>query len=257
MPRIGNLWGACDPNNEKNRRTRASVFLETRYDGVDFRILIDSGPDLRTQFLRHGLATLDAVLYTHAHADHLNGIDELRLVNRATGKVLPAYGNEETIREISTRFGYVFEPPDQDNRFFKPCLKKHIISGGFSIKKSGSLLPVMAIPQDHGGVTTLGFRIGDFAYSVDLRAMSEAGFERLRGVQCWVVDCYSYAPHPTHSHLDQTLDWIERVGPKRAILTHMPETLDYEALLTRCPEGVVPAYDGMTLSLPDLEFRPG
>lgn len=239
---LGGDWGACDPANPKNRRLRSSVLVKASGQ----RFLIDTTPDLRAQFLTAGIGAVDAVLYTHAHADHLNGIDDLRVVNRVAGKVLPAYGSPETLREISERFGYVFEKPDKDMRFFKPCLNPVPVEAEFHHDS----VRIVPFTQDHGTVSSLGYRIGNFAYSVDVKELGEVAFARLAGVHTWVVDCYAYDPHPTHSHLAQTLAWIARVRPRRAVLTHMPQGLDYDAVRALCPPGVEPAYDFMRLDVP-------
>lgn len=242
VPTIGDYWGACDPLNPKNRRLRSSVLIEAR----GRRVLIDTSPDLRQQLLTAGVGVLDAVLYTHAHADHLNGIDDLRIVNRNVGGAIPIYADAATLAEIERRFGHVLEP-DPEGRFFKPCLRPHVAEGPFELGG----LRVVPFVQDHGTVKTLGYRLGNFAYSVDVKALDEDALRALEGIHTWAVDCYDWTPHPTHSHVEQTLGWIARVRPERAILTHMPERLDYTALLAWCPEGVEPAYDGMRLVVPD------
>jgi phosphoribosyl 1,2-cyclic phosphate phosphodiesterase len=242
VPRIGNEWGACDPANPRNRRRRVSVLVEEG-DGV---LLIDTAPDLREQLIDAKVRRLDAVLFTHAHADHLHGIDDLRSVNQLMKKALPIYAGAETLEEIRARFGYVFSPMAADLRsYYKPALEPRVIKGPFRVAE----LEVVPFMQDHGFSKTLGFRIGRFAYSTDVVALDEAAFAALDGVELWIVDCIRRAPHPTHSHIDQTLRWIARVAPKRAILTHMDENLDYETLKRELPAGVEPGYDGLVAEL--------
>ncbi len=243
VPLIGGIWGACDPDNPRNRRLRPSILVE--HAGT--RVLVDTGPDIRQQLLAAGVGTLDAVLYTHAHADHLHGIDELRRVNANTGRPLDIYADEATISAIRQRFPYVFEPLIPNQGYYKPCLVPHAAEPEFAV----GALPVRAFPQDHGfGRRTLGFRFGPVAYSTDVLELDEAAFAVLAGVKLWIVDCLQIAPHPTHAHLEKTLSWIARVGPERAVLTHMNHHADYAELCARTPENVEPAYDGMVLEVP-------
>ncbi|HUK60100.1 MAG TPA: MBL fold metallo-hydrolase [Stellaceae bacterium] len=243
VPRIGNAWGACDPANPKNRRTRVSVLVEE--EGA--RLLIDTSPDLRAQLLAADVSALDAVIFTHAHADHLHGIDDLRAVNRIMRRPLPIYADTESLREIRTRFGYVLGPAAQGAKtgFYKPVLEPHEIAGPFA----AAGVRVIPFAQDHGFSTTLGLRIGGFAYSTDVIRLDEAAFAALAGTELWIVDCMRREPHVTHSHLEQTLAWIARVKPRRAILTHMDETLDYDRLKAELPPGVEPGHDGLVVDL--------
>ena len=244
VPRIGNEWGACDPANPKNRRSRVSVLVE---EG-DARLLIDTSPDLRAQLLAADVRGIDAVLYTHAHADHLHGIDDLRAVNRMMRRPLPIYADAATLAEIRTRFGYVLGPGAEYGGkagFYKPVLEPHEINGRFA----AAGVKVTPFAQDHGYSTTLGFRIGRFAYSTDVIRLDEAAFAALTGTELWIVDCMRREPHRTHSHLAQTLEWIARVKPGRAILTHMDESLDYGRLKDELPAGVEPGHDGLVVEL--------
>ncbi len=243
VPAIGPNWGHCDPAEPRNRRRRASVLIEK--DGV--AILIDMSPDLREQLIDAGVKRLDAVVMTHAHADHLHGIDDIRQLNRLMKAAIPLWADASTLAEIGRRFGYALSPPDEPGRFYKPTLEPHPITGAFTV--AGVTLVPFA--QDHGFSTTLGFRIGKFAYSTDVTELDETAFATLQGVEVWVVDCMRRAPHPTHSHLDKTLGWIERVRLRRAILTHMDHTLDYRSLAAELPAGVEPGYDGLAIQLSD------
>jgi phosphoribosyl 1,2-cyclic phosphate phosphodiesterase len=243
VPLIGGNWGACDPGNPKNRRRRVSVLVE---DG-DTTLLIDTSPDLREQLLDAGVRDISAVLWTHAHADHMNGIDDLRSVNRMINRPLPVYGSAETLEHVRHSFGYVLRPIPEGEIFYKPYLVPHEITGPFRV----GAVDVLPIQQDHGYSKTLGFRIGTFAYSTDVVRLSDEAFEQLAGLDLWIVDGLRATPHPTHSHIEQTLSWIERLAPKRAILTHMNETVDYGSLAAQLPPGVEPGYDGLVIAVPE------
>jgi phosphoribosyl 1,2-cyclic phosphate phosphodiesterase len=241
VPRIGNEWGACDPANPKNRRTRCGILVE---DGGN-TVLVDTPPDLRRQLLDVDASKIDAVLFTHSHADHSHGIDDLRSLNRATGKPMPIYADAPTMAELKSRFRYIFAPVDPDVRtaFYKPAVEPHEIAGPFTTAG----MAIVPFIQDHGFSKTLGFRFGRFAYSTDVIGLDDAAFAVLEGTETWIVDCIRAHQHVTHSHLAQTLQWIERIRPRRAILTHMDESLDYEQLRRTLPEGVEPGYDGLVI----------
>lgn len=237
----GPNWGVCDPTEPRNRRRRVSVLVEV--DGA--RILIDTAPELREQLLDAGCGRLDAVIYTHYHADHMHGLDDLRAVCRNIGRPVPVWGDAATLEEIRTRFGYALTPI-RGTFFYKPQLEPHVIDGPFE----AAGVKIVPFTQDHGvGLDTLGFRIGAFAYSTDVQRMPEEAFTVLAGIDTWVVDCVQEAPHAAHSHLEQTLGWISRVKPRRAVLTHMNQTLDYRTLAAKLPAGVEPGYDGMVLDV--------
>jgi phosphoribosyl 1,2-cyclic phosphate phosphodiesterase len=243
VPRIGNEWGNCDPANPRNRRRRVSVLVEE----AGTTLLVDTSPDLREQLLDAGVRRIDAVLFTHAHADHLHGIDDLRSVNWLMHSGIPVFASAQALAEINSRFGYVFDPqlPDRPNVYYKPVLEPHAVDGPFA----AAGIHVMPFLQDHGYSTTLGFRIGAMAYSTDVIDLDEAAFAALRGVDLWIVDCIRRKPHVTHAHLDKTLQWIARVKPRRAVLTHMDESLDYATLCRELPAGVEPGYDGLVIEL--------
>lgn len=239
VPQIGGEWGACDPEEPRNRRLRPSILVE---DG-ETRVLVDASPDLRQQALAAGFDRLDAVLFTHAHADHANGIDDLRYVVRRMGNRVEAYADAPTLGDLEARFGYVFL--NTDEKLYPPILRSNLIGGSFDVND----LSVVPFTQNHGPIDTLGFRFGPIAYSTDVMALPEASFAALKGVEVWIVDALSPHPHPTHSHLDLTLEWIERVKPKRAILTHMNVTMDYATVARLTPDHVEPAYDGMVIEV--------
>ncbi len=243
VPAIGIGWGRCDPADTRNRRRRASLLVEAQGK----TILIDTSPDLREQLLDAQTEHIDAVLMTHAHADHLHGIDDLRAVNRTMRQPIPLYADRRTLDEIRRRFGYVFDPPDEPGRYYRPSLIPHEIAGLFT----AAGIEIVPFAQDHGYSTTLGFRCGSMAYSTDVTELDDAAFAALAGIDFWIVDCLRRAPHPTHSHLAKTLGWIARIGPRRAVLTHMDQTLDYRELSNELPAGVEPGRDGLIIELPD------
>lgn len=237
----GGYWGNADPANPKNRRMRVSVLVET--DAA--RLLIDTSPDLRQQILDNDITALDAVLFTHAHADHSHGLDELRGIVYGRGAPLDAYMDARTRELLTARFDYAFVSSRGASNLYPALLHDRTIEGPFEIAG----IPITTWEQEHGPDVSLGYRLGDFAYSTDASALSEEAFHALEGVKLWVVDCLRDEPHPTHSHTAQTLEWIARVKPARAVLTHMNEKLDYEELKRRCPAGVEPGYDGLVLTV--------
>jgi phosphoribosyl 1,2-cyclic phosphate phosphodiesterase len=243
VPAIGPDWGRCDPNEPRNRRRRASVLVESRGS----IILIDMAPELREQLLDAGAGPIHAVLLTHAHADHLHGIDDLRIVNQLVGGPIPLYADAAALADVQQRFAYTLQPPMPGRPLYRPALEPRVINGIFNAAK----LPVVPFMQGHGRQHTLGFRIGKFAYSTDAVALDERAFTALAGIDTWVVDCLRREPHPTHSWLANTLEWIARVKPRQAILTHMDQSLDYRELMAELPPGVEPAYDGLVLEVPD------
>ena len=237
----GGNWGVCDPGNPRNRRRRVSILVEQ--GGTT--LLVDASPDLRAQLLDFGPGQLDAVLFTHAHADHCHGLDELRTMAYARGGPIDAYMDRPTREALTRRFGYAFTSSHDPGGFYTPILNDVPIDGPVEI---GGVRTVPFI-QQHGRETSLGYRFGDVAYSTDVTALDEAAFLALDGVKLWILDCLRERPHPTHSHLAQSLEWIARVGPARAVLTHMNHQADYQILKSRCPPGVEPAYDGMVLEV--------
>jgi phosphoribosyl 1,2-cyclic phosphate phosphodiesterase len=243
VPAIGPDWGRCDPADPRNRRRRCSLLVESRGSVL----LIDTSPDLREQLIDARVRQIDAVLLTHAHADHLHGIDDLRMINLLMKRPIPIYADPRTMEQVEQRFGYVLKPALPDKLLARPTLQQHEIAGPFTVAG----MPVVPFVQDHGFSTTLGFRIGPLGYSTDVTELDDNAFAALAGVELWIVDCLRRRPHPTHSHLAKSLAWIERVRPRRAALTHMDQSFDYRELSAELPQGVEPGYDGLVLELPD------
>ena len=242
VPLINGNWGRCNPGNPKNRRRRVSVLVE---DAGQI-ILIDTSPDLRLQLLDAGVRRIDAVLYTHDHADHCHGIDELRAFGHdRKGVPIPAYGTAETLDLLRQRFRYIFEQSaDGSSALYRPLLEARPIDGDFSI---GSL-PVSPFAQDHGyGATTTGYRIGDVAYSTDVVGLDDAAFVALAGLDLWIVDCLRYEPHPTHAHLGMAIELGEKCRAGRVVLSHLDKSMDYQTLCREVPDFVTVGYDGLEL----------
>ena len=236
-------WDACDPGEPRNRRTRTSALLEGP-DGT--RILIDAGPDCRAQLLAAGVGCVDAVFFTHAHADHVMGLDELRQINRETGRALPTYAFPETLAELQARFGYAFQPATRG--FFRPALVGNEVRPN-SIIRIGSL-SVLALEQDHRVMRTMGLRSCSFAYSTDVAVMPETTLVALSGLEAWIVGCFQPTPHPIHAGLDAVRDWVQRLRPRRTILTHMSGAMDWAGLQSLRSEGIEPGHDQMTIEPP-------
>lgn len=233
----GGNWGDCDPGNPKNRRRRVSILVE---DGGTI-VLVDTSPDLRVQLLDAGVRDLDAVVYTHAHADHAHGIDELRALARTHGGPIDAFMDRSTRDDLTGRFPYIFTSTSDPNSLYAPQLRDRIIEGPFE----AGTIAVTPFVQGHGPETSLGLRFGPVAYSTDVKSLDEAAFAALAGIEVWIVDCLRESPHPTHAHMALTLEWIARVRPERAILTHLNHQADFETIRAKCPPGVEPAYDGL------------
>lgn len=240
VPLIGCTCAVCTSPNPRNRRRRCSILVET----ATTRVIVDTGPDFRMQCLDAGVRSLDAILYTHAHADHVHGIDDVRALNAVLDRRIDAYAHADVFARIRARFDYAFHPPE-GHGWWRPSLNPIAVDGPFRVGD----LDVVPIEQGHGRLPSWGFRFGAFAYSPDASELSEDAFAALAGVRIWVVDALRDAPHPTHAHLARTLDWIERVRPRLAVLTHMNHEFDYAELSARLPPGVVPACDGMVLEV--------
>jgi phosphoribosyl 1,2-cyclic phosphate phosphodiesterase len=248
VPRPALGWGACDPTNPKNRRRRCSLLVE-RGAARRTRVLVDTSPDLREQLLDAKADWIDGLFFTHEHADHTHGIDDLRSLFIHRRRRIDAYVDEATARVLLDRFGYCFASPPGSS--YPPILTEHRIAPGTPVMVDGEGGPVTVLPflQDHGDLPSLGFRFGPVAYSSDLVDLPDASIEALAGLDLWIVDALRYKPHPSHFSVDDALAWIERIKPRRAILTNMHADLDYAELKARLPAHVEPAYDGMTVTL--------
>jgi phosphoribosyl 1,2-cyclic phosphate phosphodiesterase len=248
VPRVGDHWGACDPANPKNRRRRCSLLVERHGAGGETGVLVDTSPDLRQQLLDAGTGWIDGVLYTHDHADHVHGIDDLRQVAFNGRRRVDVYFDEATAKLLRSRFAYCFESPAGSD--YPPILRGHEIVAGETVKIGGAGGAIEALPfrQMHGSGETLGFRFGGLAYSPDVSDFPEESLKALHDLDVWVIDALRPAPHPSHFSVEQALAWIARVKPKRAVLTHMHVDLDYATLSRELPQGVEPAYDGMVLT---------
>jgi phosphoribosyl 1,2-cyclic phosphate phosphodiesterase len=252
VPSIAHGWGACDPNNPLNRRRRPSLLVRATTDEREARFLVDASPDFREQALGAGIRALDAVFITHVHADHTHGIDDLRDVNRVMKAAIDLWARPEDLAELDGRFGYCFTPlAPEATSIYKPLLVPRALEPGRAVRPVDGLdLEVVGFTQGHGWSTTLGLRFGPLAYSTDAVTLDAAAFAALEGVDTWIVDCFTTHPHPTHAHLELVLGWIERVKPRRAILTHMGPGLDHGTLRGLLPDHVEPAHDGMVISVP-------
>lgn len=246
VPRIGGSdgagdWGACDPAEPRNRRRRVSVLVEHG----EARVLIDTGPDLREQLLAAKVARLDAVFLTHDHADHAHGIDDLRQVFHAMGTPVACFASAATWHVLRPRFDYVFA----GTKFYPPTCTATTLDGPVTV---GGMV-VTPFAQNHGNIDSTGFRIDAagraLAYSTDVKALDQRAAAALTGLDLWVVDALRRSPHPTHSHLAQTLGWIADYRPARAVLTHMDQSMDYRSLAAELPAGVEPGYDGLVIEL--------
>jgi phosphoribosyl 1,2-cyclic phosphate phosphodiesterase len=235
-------WGACDPAEPRNRRTRSSILLQ----GTTGTLLVDTTPDMRAQLLANLVPRVDAILFTHAHADHILGIDDVRMLNRIVDRPIEGFGTAATLGEIEQRFEYVFRPW-QPPGFYRPVIVPHVVTPGDSVDIAG--MPVRVFDQDHGYTRSLGLRVGGFGYATDVVTLDEAAFAILAGVDTFVVDCFQRAEHRTHACLARVLEWVDRLRPRRTVLTHMGHDLDWGWLQARLPAGVEPGYDGMVVEV--------
>ena len=249
VPRPALGWGACDPANPKNRRRRCSLLVERASDAGVTRIVIDTSPDLREQLIDAHVDHIEAVFLTHEHADQTHGIDDLRPVVIHQRRRIPLYLNRSTGKEILARFSYCFvSPPGSD---YPPILDHHSIEAGESrtIEGKGGAVTLSAFLVQHGNIPALGYRIGDAAYTPDLNDIPPESWPQLENLELWIVDGLRYTGHPSHFSVSDALSWIGRFKPRRAVITNLHSDLDYEVLRQQLPDGVIPAYDGMRLTL--------
>ncbi len=249
VPRIGNDWGACDPNEPRNQRTRSAIVVE-RYDRDErpTRVLIDTGPDMRMQLLAARVDFIDAVLYTHVHADHLHGIDDLRAFWHRTEKLVNVYADDTTIAHLDRAFAYCFTRPA--GSLYPPTLRHHRLTAGVpvTIRGAGGPMTITPFRQIHGDTESLGFRIGGLAYSCDVSDLPDESLPWLVGLDVWIVGALRHRPHPSHFSVAEAVAWISRMNPRRAVLTHLHGDLDYATLRQALPPPVEPAFDGMTIA---------
>ncbi len=250
VPQLGGAdgrgdWGACDPAEPRNRRTRSSIVIES---AAGQRLLVDTGPDMRTQLLAAGIPRVDAIMFTHGHADHITGLDDVRILNRIANKPLPAFATPATLADLARRFDYAFQPWKPPG-FFRPVMVPQPFGWGDCVDMAG--LTVRVFEQDHRVVKTAGLRVGSFGYSTDVVTLDDDAFDALRGVDTWIVGCFQRSAHSTHAHVDRVVEWAQRLGARRTILTHMGPDLDWAWLQARLPHGMEPGWDGMVLELAD------
>src|SRR5665647_427375 len=250
VPRVALGWGACDPQNPKNRRRRCSLLVErAQGPGKVTRVLVDCSPDLREQLLDAEVDWLDGVLFTHSHADHTHGIDDLRPLFVHKRRLVDVWTDAETSEALHTRFGYCFKTPAGSG--YPPIVKEHRLVPGQPVTVNGEGGPIEVLPvlQDHGDIASLGFRFGNVAYSADIKSLPDESLAGMAGLDIWIVDALRKHPHPSHFNLDEALHWIGRIKPKRAILTNLHTDMDYAALRAELPPNVEPGFDGMSFTV--------
>ncbi|GAB2188157.1 MBL fold metallo-hydrolase [Roseibium sp. LAB1] len=253
VPRVGNDWGDCDPHEPKNRRSRCALLVEKRVNNKCTTVLIDSGPDIRAQLLAADVKHLDAVLYTHSHADHLHGVDDLRAFWVQSGQRVPVYMDKATTDRALTAFSYCFETPAGSN--YPPILDRRDLQPmqPVTIDGSGGSITFEPFEVVHGEINALGFRIGDAAYIPDVSDIPEISLNRLKNLDILILDCLRRRPHPSHFCLADALSWTSRIAPRRAVFTNLHNDLDYKTLSAELPETIEPAYDGMLLTSENAE----
>lgn len=251
VPRIGRdgpAWGACNPDDPRNRRSRCALLVERLAPSGRTAVLIDAGPDIRQQLIAAGCGKLDAVVFTHEHADHTHGIDDLRMVFFNRGDRLPAWMDARTEASLLARFGYLFETPEGSP--YPPILTRHRIAGPIEIAGAGGPVTLAPFAVPHGEIEALGFRIDPVAYLPDVSAMTEAAWAAVADLDCWILDALRWRPHGSHAHVDLALEWIAAARPRRAILTNLHVDIDYAELDRLTPPHVAPATDGLVLDYP-------
>jgi len=249
VPRLPDNWGDCDPANPKNARRRCSMLVEREGPGGTTRVLIDTSPDLRAQLLDARVGSLDGVIFTHAHADHTHGLDDLRMVVHNMKRRVKVWADGPTTNDLLSRFGYAFVQPEGSD--YPPILELLAIDEApVTVEGDGGPIVLTPFEVEHGRIDALGFRIGGLAYLPDVSDIPPAAWAALEGLDIWVLDALRRAPHPSHVHLARALEWIGRAAPTRAVLTNMHIDMDYAAIEAETPAHVTPAYDGMVLTLP-------
>ncbi len=248
VPRIDGDWGACDPNEPRNNRTRCGALIERFGDGPrPTRVLVDTGPEIRLQLVQQKVDAIDAVIYTHSHADHVHGIDDLRAFALASGRKVDVYTDDLTYLKLENAFGYCFR--SVPGSFYPPILKRTRVVVGvkFEIEGPGGAVKINPIRQIHNEIETIGLRVGGIAYCCDVNDFPAESVEALAGVDTWILGALRYKPHPSHLSVSQAIEWVNRVKPRRTILTHLHSDLDYRKLAAELPAGMEPAYDGLAV----------
>lgn len=248
VPRLGGLWGACDPENPKNTRRRCSLLVQRFGQNGVTNVLIDTSPDMRAQLLDAEIGDLDGVVFTHQHADHVHGLDDLRMIVFNRRERLSVWADGPTQMSLQSRFAYVFVQPE--NSPYPPILNLKSIDGPVVIDGAGGPVTLAPFRVGHGIIDSLGFRIGDLAYLPDVAEMYDESWAAVQDLQVWILDALRYKPHPTHTHFEQSLDWIKQAAPARAVITNMHIDLDYQRVCDESPDNVTAAFDGMEIELP-------
>jgi len=251
VPRVGQGWGDCDPNNPKNLRRRCSLLVERIGPKGRTIVLVDTSPDLREQLLGANVTKLDGILFTHDHADHTHGIDDVRPLALTQRKRIDVYLDEQTSKVMNSRFGYCFKTPPGSE--YPPIVTEHRIAAGVpvTIEGGGGAIEALPLLHQHGNITSLGFRFGALAYSPDVNGFPPESLAALTGLNVWILDALRYRPHPSHFTVEEAVGWIKRVRPKHSVLTNLHSDVDYETLRRALPNGVEPAYDGLKIELPE------
>ncbi|MDA9032118.1 MBL fold metallo-hydrolase [Amylibacter sp.] len=245
VPRLGGHWGNCDPNNVKNFRKRCSLLIQRFENNGVTNVLIDTTPDMRQQLLDAKIGKLDAVIYTHEHADHLHGLDDLRMIVINMQKRLPVFASKQTKNSILERFGYAFKTPKGSP--YPPILDMNDLTETLEIQGAGGPIKFTSFDVDHGNILVSAIKVNNVLYTPDISTVRND--TELRGLDYWILDSLRYKPHPSHVNLEQALGLIDRYKPKKAILTNLHVDLDYSTLLNETPENVVPAHDGLQIKL--------
>ncbi len=248
VPRIGGLWGDCNPDNPRNTRRRCSMLVAKSGENGTTTVLIDTSPDMRDQMITSGVKEIDAVWYTHEHADHTHGIDDIRAFFLRQRKRIPIYADAPTANMLNTRFAYCFVTPAGSQ--YPAIAEQHLIEPNKLLQTNGAGGIIAGLPfsLNHGDIDALGFRFGGVAYTPDLNGIPEASLSALKNLDVWIVDALKRTPHPSHFSLTETLQWIDKLNPKQAILTNMHIDMDYDTLCKELPDHIRPAYDGMVIT---------
>jgi phosphoribosyl 1,2-cyclic phosphate phosphodiesterase len=241
VPRVGSGWGACDPQEPRNRRLRSSILIESAGE----RLLVDCGPDLREQMLAAEVESIDGVLVTHDHADHCHGIDDLRPFAQQRGRPLPIHARADVLASLTSRFGYIFEEAE-----LYPAVAEAVELGREMTVGEARL---RFVDQPHGGTSSLGMRIDrggrSTVYAIDFNDMTDAMRELYQDADVWICDCLSRRPHPSHAHLDAVLGWARELRAGQLYLSHLSNSMDYASLVAELPDWAAPAHDGLEIAL--------